>query len=251
MRLRGLLTCAPAQRARARTLPARAADARPERVRMAARPTRRCAQMTRDGRCPAGPQAQARRSQARVASRLRLPRPPSSSSSSMRFCTSTRRGCATASRARALSSSASIASGSHRLASRCLRRSAARGARRSTLPLCRIRVRAPRRPRRRGHRSRRWAALRAPVRPRARAPPSSMRRRRLPCALRRSARPSCCARALLTAASPCVRRPSARDRHAPHGRRSSLESLAELEALLEEQHSQLIRRGYIAPTEAW
>ncbi|KAJ1618069.1 hypothetical protein T492DRAFT_1095344 [Pavlovales sp. CCMP2436] len=33
--------------------------------------------------------------------------------------------------------------------------------------------------------------------------------------------------------------------------RSSLESLAELEALLEEQHTQLIQRGYIAPSEDW
>ena len=31
--------------------------------------------------------------------------------------------------------------------------------------------------------------------------------------------------------------------------RSSLESLAELEALLEEQHNSLIARGFIAPTE--
>ena len=31
--------------------------------------------------------------------------------------------------------------------------------------------------------------------------------------------------------------------------RSSLDSLAELEALLEEQHNQLIARGFIPPTE--
>jgi hypothetical protein len=53
-----------------------------------------------------------------------------------------------------------------------------------------------------------------------------------------------------------------RDTHSPHRRsyadaetapsvRSSLESLAELEALLEEQHRQLIQRGYIAPSEEW
>ena len=33
--------------------------------------------------------------------------------------------------------------------------------------------------------------------------------------------------------------------------RSSLESLAELERLLEEQHRQLIAKGFIPPTQQW